>query len=327
MSATTKAIRIASTGGPEVMELVDVTLADPGPGEVLVRHDAIGLNFVEIYHRSGLYPVTLPSGMGSEGAGVIEAVGPEVSGFKPGDRVAYATSPLGSYSQARVMPANVLVKLPDAIDTRQAAAMMLQGMTACYLVTRTYVVKPGDTILLHAAAGGVGLILSQWAKHIGARVIGTVGSEEKAALARALGCDEIILYRTEDIVSRVKELTGGKGVNVVYDSVGKDTFDASLDSLKPLGMLVSFGNASGPPPAFNPLLLGTKGSLFLTRPSLFHYAAERADLEALAKALFDVVSSGAVKIEIKQTYPLAEATTAHLDLEARRTTGSTILLP
>lgn len=327
MSTTAKAIRITKTGGPEVMELVDVTLPDPGPGEVLVRHEAIGLNFVEIYHRTGLYPVKLPSGMGGEGAGVIEAVWPDVSTFKPGDRVAYATSPLGSYSEARVMPANVLVKLPDAIDTRRAAAMMLQGMTACYLVTRTYPVKAGDTILLHAAAGGVGLILSQWAKHIGARVIGTAGSEEKAALAKAHGCEEIILYRTEDIVSRVKDLTGGKGVNVAYDSVGKDTFNASLDSLKPLGMLVSFGNASGPPPPFDPLLLGTKGSLFLTRPSLFHYAADRADLEALAKALFDVVSSGAVKIEIKQTYPLADVAKAHEDLAARRTTGSTILLP
>ncbi len=285
MSATTKAIRLDKAGGPEVMALVDVPLADPGPGEVLVRHEAIGLNFVEIYYRSGLYPLTFPSGLGSEAAGVIEAVGPDVSTFKPGDRVAYATSAPGAYAQARVMSAHSLLKLPEGISTRQAAAMMLQGMTVCYLVTRTFPVKSGDTILLHAAAGGVGLILSQWARHIGARVIGTVGSEEKAALARAHGCDEIILYRNEDITARVKELTDGKGVNVVYDSVGKDTFEASLDSLKPLGMMVSFGNASGPPPAISPALLGTKGSLFLTRPSLFHYCATRPDLEAIAKAL------------------------------------------
>jgi NADPH2:quinone reductase len=326
-SATTKAIRLQKTGGPEVMELVEVPLGAPGPGEVLVRHDAIGLNFVEIYQRSGLYPLELPSGLGSEGAGVVETVGPGVKGLKAGDRVAYATSPRGSYSQARVMPADVLLKLPNAISTRQAAAMMLRGMTVAYLVTRTYPLKPGDTVLLHAAAGGVGLILSQWAKHIGARVIGTVGSADKAALAKAHGCDEVIFYRDESIVSRAKAFTGGKGVHVAYDSVGKDTFDASLDSLQPLGMLVSFGNASGPPPKFDPLLLGSKGSLFLTRPSLFHYAAERMDLEALAKALFDVVTSGAVKIEINQTYPLAEVAQAHRDLEARKTTGSTILLP
>ncbi|HKJ75252.1 MAG TPA: quinone oxidoreductase, partial [Alphaproteobacteria bacterium] len=319
--------QISRTGGPEVMELVEKPLGAPGSGEVLVRHDAIGLNFVETYYRSGLYKAPLPTGLGSEAAGVIEAVGPDVTDLKPGDRVAYATGPLGAYAEARVMPTKTLVKLPDGIETRQAAAMMLQGMTACYLLTRTYKVKPGDTILLHAAAGGVGLIASQWAKHLGARVIGTVGSEEKAALAHAHGCDEIILYREEDIVPRVKELTGGKGVTVVYDSVGKDTFDASLDSLKPLGMLVSFGNASGPPPPFDPLLLGTKGSLFLTRPSLFHYCADRADLEAIAKALFDVVGSGAVKIEVKQTYPLEDVATAHADLEARRTTGSTILQP
>jgi NADPH2:quinone reductase len=225
------------------------------------------------------------------------------------------------------MPANVLLKLPDSISTRQAAAMMLRGMTVAYLVTRTYRLKPGDTVLLHAAAGGLGLILGQWARHIGAHVIGTAGSEDKAALAKANGCEEVILYRSEDIVERVKAFTGGTGVHVAYDSVGKDTFMASLDSLRPLGMLVAFGNASGPPPAFDPLLLGSKGSLFLTRPSLFHYAADRADLEALAKALFDVVASGAVKIEINQTYPLSDIAQAHRDLESRKTTGSTVILP
>jgi len=324
---TTKAIRIAKTGGPEVMELVDVELGEPGPGEVLLRHEAIGLNFVETYHRSGLYPIDLPGFLGTEGAGVIEAVGPGVEGLTPGDRVAYGTGPRGSYAQARIMPANVLLKLPDSISTRQAAAMMLRGMTVAYLVTRTYRLKPGDTVLLHAAAGGLGLILGQWARHIGAHVIGTAGSEEKAALAKANGCEEVILYRSEDIVERVKAFTGGTGVHVAYDSVGKDTFMASLDSLRPLGMLVAFGNASGPPPAFDPLLLGSKGSLFLTRPSLFHYAADRADLETLAKALFDVVASGAVKIEINQTYPLSEIAQAHRDLESRKTTGSTVILP
>jgi len=324
---TTKAIRIAKTGGPEVMELVDVELGEPGPGEVLLRHEAIGLNFVETYHRSGLYPIDLPGFLGTEGAGVIEAVGPGVEDLTPGDRVAYGTGPRGSYAQARIMPANVLLKLPDSISTRQAAAMMLRGMTVAYLVTRTYRLKPGDTVLLHAAAGGLGLILGQWARHIGAHVIGTAGSEDKAALAKANGCEEVILYRSEDIVERVKAFTGGTGVHVAYDSVGKDTFMASLDSLRPLGMLVAFGNASGPPPAFDPLLLGSKGSLFLTRPSLFHYAADRADLETLAKALFDVVASGAVKIEINQTYPLSEIAQAHRDLESRKTTGSTVILP
>ena len=286
-----------------------------------------GSNFVETYHRSGLYPIDLPGFLGTEGAGVIEAVGPGVEGLTPGDRVAYGTGPRGSYAQARIMPANVLLKLPDSISTRQAAAMMLRGMTVAYLVTRTYRLKPGDTVLLHAAAGGLGLILGQWARHIGAHVIGTAGSEDKAALAKANGCEEVILYRSEDIVERVKAFTGGTGVHVAYDSVGKDTFMASLDSLRPLGMLVAFGNASGPPPAFDPLLLGSKGSLFLTRPSLFHYAADRADLEALAKALFDVVASGAVKIEINQTYPLSEIAQAHRDLESRKTTGSTVILP
>jgi NADPH2:quinone reductase len=323
----TKAIRIAKTGGPEVMELVEVELDAPGPDEVLVRHDAIGLNFVEIYHRRGLYPLEFPSFLGTEGAGVIEAVGPGVEGFKPGDRVAYGTGPRGSYSEARIMPANVLLKLPDGISTRQAAAMMLRGMTVAYLVTRTYKLKPGDTVLVHAAAGGLGLILGQWAKYIGARVIGTAGSEEKAKLAKTNGCEEVILYRTEDIVERVKAFTGGKGVHVAYDSVGKDTFMASLDGLRPIGMLVAFGNASGPPPAFDPLLLGSKGSLFLTRPSLAHYAAKRPDLEALAEALFDVVTTGAVNIEVNQTYPLSDIAQAHRDLESRKTTGSTVILP
>ena len=325
--ATVKAIRLNRTGGPEVMEFVDVPLGDPGPGEALVRHEAIGLNFVEIYYRSGLYPMEFPTGLGTEGAGIVEAVGPGVTALKPGDRVGYASGPRGSYAEARIMPADVLVKLPDAISTRQAAAMMLQGMTAAYLVKRTYPVKAGTTILLHAAAGGVGLILAQWAKHLGARVIGTAGSPEKAALAKAHGSDDVILYRDENIVSRVKGFTNGTGVHVVYDSVGKDTFEASLDSLRPLGMMVSFGNASGPAPAITPLTLGQKGSLFLTRPSLVHHCATRADLEDLSGALFEVVAKGAVKIEVNQTYPLAEAAQAHIDLAARRTTGSTILLP
>lgn len=324
----TKAIRIHETGGPEALCWEEIAVGDPGPGEVRLRQTAVGLNYIDTYHRNGLYPVpSLPSGLGLEGAGVVEAVGENVAEIQAGDRVAYASPPVGAYAEARLMPADRLVKLPDAIDDQTAAAMMLQGMTVQYLLRRTYRVQAGDTILLHAAAGGVGLIACQWAHHLGATVIGTVGSEEKAELARAHGCDHAILYTQENFVDRVKGITGGEGVAVVYDSVGKDTFRRSLDCLRRLGMLVSFGNASGPPPAIEPALLGAKGSLFLTRPSLMDYTARREDLVASAQDLFEVVIGGAVKIEVRQTYPLSEAARAHRDLEARRTTGSTVLIP
>ena len=322
------AIRIHATGGPEVLRWEAVEVAPPGPGEVHLRHNAVGLNYIDVYHRSGLYPLpSLPAIIGMEGAGEVLAVGEGVEEFRPGDRVAYAASPPGAYATERVLPAHRLVKLPPQISDQQAAAMMLQGMTAQYLLRRTYRVQPGDTILFHAAAGGVGLLACQWAKALGARVIGTVGSREKAALAREHGCDEPILYREEDLVARVRELTGGEGVAVVYDSVGRDTFLRSLDCLRPMGMLVSFGQSSGPVPAFDPALLGQKGSLFLTRPSLMVYTAKREDLLATAADLFDVVMAGRVRIAINQTYPLSAAAQAHRDLEARKTTGSTILLP
>ena len=322
------AIRFHQTGGPEVLRWEEVAVGDPGPGELRIRHGAIGLNYIDVYHRTGLYPLpALPWTLGMEGAGQVEAVGPGVTEFKVGDRVAYASPPVGAYAEVRLMPADRVVALPDTIDERTAAAMLLQGMTAQYLLRRSYRVQAGDAILLHAAAGGVGLIASQWARHLGATVIGTVGSEAKAALARAHGCDHVIDYRRENIVERVREITGGAGVAVVYDSVGKDTFMDSLDCLQPLGMMVSFGNASGPVPAFEPGLLAAKGSLFFTRPSLMHYTARRADLLASAAELFAVVTSGAVQIEVNQTYPLAETAQAHRDLEARQTTGSTVLLP
>jgi NADPH2:quinone reductase len=324
----THAIRIHHYGGPEVLRWEEVAVGDPGPGELRIRHGAIGLNYIDVYHRTGLYPLpALPWTLGMEGAGRIEAIGPGVTEFKVGDRVAYASPPVGAYAELRLMPADRVVALPDAIDERTAAAMLLQGMTAQYLLRRSYRVQAGDTILLHAAAGGVGLIASQWARHLGATVIGTVGSEAKAALARTHGCDHVIDYRRENIVERVREITGGAGVAVVYDSVGKETFMDSLDCLRPLGMMVSFGNASGPVPAFEPGLLAAKGSLFFTRPSLMHYTARRADLLASAAELFAVVTSGAVQIEVNQTYPLAETAQAHRDLEARQTTGSTVLLP
>jgi len=324
----THAIRIHHYGGPEVLRWEEVAVGDPGPGELRIRHGAIGLNYIDVYHRTGLYPLpALPWTLGMEGAGRVEAVGPGVTEFKVGDRVAYASPPVGAYAEVRLMPADRVVALPDTIDERTAAAMLLQGMTAQYLLRRSYRVQAGDAILLHAAAGGVGLIASQWARHLGATVIGTVGSEAKAALARAHGCDHVIDYRRENIVERVREITGGAGVAVVYDSVGKDTFMDSLDCLRPLGMMVSFGNASGPVPAFEPGLLAAKGSLFFTRPSLMHYTARRADLLASAAELFAVVTSGAVQIEVNQTYPLAETAQAHRDLEARQTTGSTVLLP
>ena len=321
------AIRFQKTGGPEVLSWDEVEVGEPGPGQVLLRQRAIGLNFIDTYHRSGLYPVALPSGIGLEGAAVIEKLGTGISEFKPGDRVAYASAPIGAYAEWRLYPAERLVKLPDNIPDRQAAAMMLQGMTVEYLIRRSYAAKPGQSVLFHAAAGGVGLIACQWLKHLGVTVIGTAGGPEKVALAKAHGCAHVIDYRKEDVAKRVRELTGGKGAPVVYDGVGKDTFQGSLDSLAPRGMLVSFGNASGPVPAFEPGILATKGSLFFTRPSLIHYTATREELLESANALFEVVGKGAVKIEVNQSYPLKDAAKAHRDLEARKTTGSTILLP
>ncbi|HEX9767888.1 MAG TPA: quinone oxidoreductase [Kiloniellales bacterium] len=324
----TRAIRIHEHGGPEVLRWEEVEVGEPGDGQVRLAQSAVGLNYIDIYHRTGLYPLpTLPATLGLEAAGTVEAVGPGVGELSPGDRVAYASPPVGAYAEARLMPADRVVRLPDSISDIQAAGMMLQGMTVHYLIRRTYRVQPGDTVLFHAAAGGVGLIACQWLKHLGATVIGTVGSEKKAAVARAHGCDHTILYNSENVPERVRALTGGAGVPVVYDSVGKDTFDGSLDCLAPLGMLVSFGNASGPVPPFNPAVLSAKGSLFLTRPTLMTYTAKREDLVAAAEDLFAVVASGAVKIEVNQTYPLAEAAQAHRDLEARKTTGSTVLLP
>jgi NADPH:quinone reductase len=321
-----KAIRIHSTGGPEVLRLEDVPAVDPAPGEARVRHAAVGVNFVDIYHRTGLYPLPLPTGLGVEGVGRVEAVGAGVTAVKPGERVAYTAGP-GSYAEVRNVAADRLVKLPDDVSDRTAAAVFLRGLTVQSLVRRTYPVKRGDTVLWHAAAGGVGLIAVQWLKALGATVIGTVGSDEKAARARAAGCDHVIVYSREDVVKRVREITGGAGVPVVYDSVGKATFDASIDCLRPLGMMVTFGNASGPVPPVEPALLGRKGSLFLTRPSVFHYVARREDLERAAAELLEVVRSGQVKAEIGGTWPLAEAAKAQEALAARATTGSVILLP
>lgn len=320
-------IRFERTGGPEVLQWVEAEVPAPAAGEVRLRHHAVGLNYIDTYHRSGLYPVPLPSGIGLEAAGVVDAVGEGVSDLAPGDRVAYAGGPLGAYSEIRNIPADRLVRLPDALSFEQGAAMMLQGLTAQYLLRRTYRVQPGDTILIHAAAGGVGLIVCQWAKALGATVIGTVGSDEKAELVRLHGCDHTIVYTREAVSTRVREITGGEGVPVVYDSIGKDTFMDSLACLRPLGMMVTFGNASGPVAPFDPGLLGKMGSLFLTRPSLFAYTARRADLLAMAAELFSVVASGQVRLSINQRYPLHDAATAHRELEARRTTGSTILIP
>ncbi len=320
------AIRIHRHGGPEVLVWEEVAVGDPGPGEVRLRQRAVGLNFIDVYHRTGLYPLPgLPAVIGLEGAGVIEAVGTGAD-LSPGQRVAYAGPPPGAYAEARLMPADRLVALPDAIDDRTAAAMMLQGMTAEYLLRRTYRVQAGDPVLIHAAAGGVGLIACQWAKHLGAIVIGTVGSDDKAELARANGCDHAINYARENFVDRVRAITGGEGVAVVYDGIGKDTFMGSLDCLRPMGMMVSYGNASGPVPSFEPAILSQKGSLFLTRPTLMTYNAKREALAASAKALFEVVQSGAVRITVNQAYPLKDAAQAHRDLEARKTTGSTVLL-
>lgn len=322
-----KAIRIEAAGGPEVMKLVDADVGRPGPGQVRVRQTAIGLNYIDTYHRSGLYPLQFPSGLGLEAAGVVEEAGEGVTNLKAGDRIAYGTGPIGAYADVRNLPANRLVKLTDAISDETAAGMMLKGMTARYLLRATYVVKPGDTILLHAAAGGVGLIMSQWAKALGATVIGTVGSDAKAAIACAHGCDHVINYSTEDTVKRVREITGGKGVPVVYDGVGKDTLMVSLDCLSPRGLLVSFGNASGPVPPLDLLLLSAKGSLYVTRPTLNTYTSSDADLQETAQDLVSIVASGKVKIPVNQRYALADVVQAHRDLESRKTTGTTVLLP
>ncbi len=321
------AIRIYETGGPEVMRWEELALPDPAPNEARVRHEAVGLNFIDVYFRSGRYPLQPPSGLGLEGAGVVEAVGAAVTAVKVGDRVAYAGGPLGAYAEARNIPADRLVALPPAIDFRTAAAMMLQGMTAQYLLRRTYRVQPGDAILIHAAAGGVGLLVCQWAKALGATVIGTVGSDAKAVLAKAHGCDHPIVYTREDFVARVREITGGAGVPVVYDSVGADTFMKSLDCLRPLGMMVTFGQSAGPVAPLDTQELSKRGSLFLTRPTLFTYVAQRADLLRSAGELFDMVESGKLRIEVNQTYALRDAARAHVDLAERRTTGSTVLLP
>lgn len=323
-----KAIRMHETGGPEVLKWEEMDAGDPGPGEVRLEQKAVGLNFIDVYHRTGLYPLPgLPAVPGMEGAGVVEAVGPEVTEFSPGDRVAYAGVPPGAYAEKRLIPAHRLVPLPEGIGFETAAAMMLQGMTARYLLHGCFPVKKGDTILVHAAAGGVGLIACQWANHKGATVIGTAGSPEKAELAKAHGCHHPILYRETDFVAAVREITNGRGVDAVYDSVGKDTFLKSLDCLRPMGTLVSFGQSSGAIEPFNPALLAAKGSLFLTRPSLMDYTAQREDLLAHARDLFEVVGAGGVRVEVRQTYPLADAAQAHRDLEARKTTGSTVLLP
>ncbi len=323
-----KAVRVHVHGGPEVLTWEDAEIGKPGAGEALVRHTAIGVNYLDTYFRTGLYPAPngLPLTAGNEAAGVVEAVGPGIDWLKQGDRVAYA-SPIGAYCEARVMPVATLVKLPDEVSGEQAAGMMLKGMTAEYLLRRTFAVKPGDTILYHAAAGGVGLLVGQWAKHLGATVIGTASNADKIALARAHGYDHVIDYSSKDFVAEVKAITGGKMCDVVYDSVGKDTFPASLDCLKPRGLFVSFGQSSGPIPPFNLAILSQKGSLYATRPTLFSYVATRADLEASANALFDVVGKGIVSVEVNQRYALKDAAQAHADLEGRKTTGTSILLP
>jgi NADPH2:quinone reductase len=322
-----RAIRIAAPGGPEVMKLEDVTLGEPGPGQARVRHTAIGVNFLDTYHRSGLYPLPMPAGIGSEAAGVVEAVGAGVTDIVPGQRVAYCLGGPGSYSEARVMPADRLVPISEGVSDRDAAALMLKGLTVQYLFRQCYRLEGGETILFHAAAGGVGLIACQWARALGVRMIGTVGSDEKAALARANGCAETIVYTREDFVERVKTLTGGEGVPVVYDGVGKDAFPASLDCLRARGMFVNFGNASGPVPPFNMLILSQKGSLYVTRPTLVTYTAKRADLLAMAEELFTLVERGQIKAQVRQTFPLAQAAEAHRSLESRQTTGATLLLP
>ena len=324
----TRAVRIDQNGGPEVLKIVDVTVGDPGPGEIRIRHKAVGLNFIDVYQRTGLYPLPMPLNLGMEASGVVEAVGPGVTHLKAGDRAAYASQPPGSYCEVRVMPAKVVCKLPDAIDFDTGAAMMLKGMTAQFLLKRTLPqggLQAGDFVLFHAAAGGVGLIACQWAKALGYQLIGTAGSDAKCALAKANGAAHVINYATEDFAARVKDITGGKGVKVVYDSVGKDTWEKSLDCLPPFGLMASFGNASGPVPPFAPGILGNKGSLFVTRQTLFTHIATHEGAMAMSKDLFDIVTSGKVKINIEQRYPLEQVQQAHRDLEARKTTGCTIL--
>jgi NADPH2:quinone reductase len=323
----TRVIRVHQPGGPEALQWEELDLPDPGPGQVRVRNTAVGVNFIDVYHRTGLYPQPLPFTPGPEAAGVVEAVGPGVTDFRIGDRVAYGAGPLGSYAEARLYPADRLLHLPNWIDDRTAAAMMLQGMTAQYLLRRTYRVQPGDIILVHAAAGGVGLILCQWARALGATVIGTVGSDDKAERARAAGCHHPIVYTREDFVTRVRDITDGKGCAVVYDSVGRDTFNGSLDCTRRLGLVAAFGQSSGPVPPIDLATLNAKGSLFLTRPSLFNYTAERDELTASAAELFAMVHSGEVKIHVNHEYALKDAAQAHRDLEGRRTTGSIVLIP
>ena len=322
-----KAIRFDTTGGPQVLALRDVALPPPGPGEARVRHTAIGVNYIDIYHRSGLYPVALPSGLGIEAAGVIEALGEGVRGLKIGARVGYAPGPLGAYAEAANVPAARLVHLPDTVSDETAAAALLKGMTAQFLLTRTYAVNPGETILWHAAAGGVGLIACQWAKHLGATVIGTVGSEEKIALAKEAGCDHVLLTGDPDWPKKVRAITGGEGVPVVYDSIGRATWTGSLDSLAVRGMMVTFGNASGAVPEFSPGLLAAKGSLYLTRPTIAHYTRDGRELQETANDLFAVIASGAVKIAVNQKFALADAAKSHEALESRKTTGATVLIP
>jgi NADPH2:quinone reductase len=322
-----KAVRFAKTGGPEVLQLQDVDLPPPGPGEARVRHTAIGVNFIDIYHRNGLYPLPLPSGLGIEAAGVVEALGRGVTDLAAGMRVAYVAGTPGAYAQAANLAADRLIPVPEDVSDAVAAAAMLKGMTAQYLLTRTYAVCAGETILWHAAAGGVGLIASQWARHLGARVIGTVGSEKKIALAKEAGCDHVLVTRDPDWPAQVRALTGGAGVPVVYDSVGKDTWDGSLDCLAVRGMMVSFGNASGAVPPFAPAILATKGSLFLTRPTIAHYTRDARELRETARDLFAVIAAGAVKIAVNQTFALADAAKAHRALENRQTTGATVLIP
>ena len=324
----TRAVRIDQNGGPEVLKIVDVTVGDPGPGEIRIRHKAVGLNFIDVYQRTGLYPLPMPLNLGMEASGVVEAVGTGVTHLQAGDRAAYASQPPGSYCEVRVMPAKVVCKLPDAIDFDTGAAMMLKGMTAQFLLKRTLPqggLQAGDFVLFHAAAGGVGLIACQWAKALGYQLIGTAGSDAKCELAKANGAAHVINYAKEDFAARVKDITGGKGVKVVYDSVGKDTWDKSLDCLSPFGLMASFGNASGPVPPFAPGILGNKGSLFVTRQTLFTHIATHEGAMAMSKDLFDIVTSGKVKINIEQRYPLEQVQQAHRDLEARKTMGCTIL--
>ena len=323
----TRAIRFHAPGGPEVLAFGEVKVADPGPGEVRVRHTAIGLNYIDTYHRSGAYKLPMPSGLGQEAAGVVEALGPGVQGLAVGQRVAYGTGPIGAYSEARIMPVDRLVPLPDGISDRDAAAMMLKGLTVQYLFRQTKRLQAGDTVVFHAAAGGVGLIACQWARALGVTMIGTTSSEEKAAMAREHGCAHVILYTRENVVERVRALTGGKGVPVVYDGVGKDTWAASLDCLAPRGMWVLFGASSGPVPPLDLQLLAQKGSLFVTRPTLFSYAATRPELLAMAKEMFDLMLAGKLRAEIHQTFPLAQAADAHRALQGRATTGATLLIP